>query len=73
VAVLPGSHVVTLVATAMEADKRASRIGGRVEFSAEAAHLYSIRVCGSAARKLPSFWVRDEGSLACVSSLCPTP
>jgi hypothetical protein len=69
-AMLPGSHIVTLIATALEGDKRRSTVAGRVEFTVEAGHLYSCHVCQPTARA-PTFWVRDETSLTCVSTLCP--
>jgi hypothetical protein len=69
--VLPGHHVVTLRAVSEGGDKRRSRIGGRVEFVAEAGGLYSFQVCRPSTNDGPVFWVRDESALTCVSTLCP--
>jgi hypothetical protein len=70
-AVLPGGHEATLEAIASEVGKKASRIPGRVRFSAEAGGLYSIQACQADVNGGPVFWVRDEHSLKCVSTECP--
>jgi hypothetical protein len=70
-AVLPGNHTATLSTVSFEVGKKASRTDGRVQFLTEAGGLYSFRACRTnEGRAL--FWVRDERSIACVSSVCPT-
>jgi hypothetical protein len=71
VALLEGTHMLTLHAVSEERGRRPSVIRSRVQFAAEAGGLYSIHGCQAGSSHEPLFWVRDEKSLKCVSDRCP--
>jgi hypothetical protein len=71
-AILPGTHILTVHAVSEEWGRRPSRIHGRVQFTAEAGGLYSIHGCQAGLNHGPLFSVRDEKLLKCVSDVCPS-
>ena len=73
-ALMPGPHVMIVGAWtwgSVEPDRKDTDLRGSVEFPAQAGGLYSIRACQPNSHTKQLFWVRDEGTLGCVSSTCP--
>jgi hypothetical protein len=68
---LPGRHTLGLLALSTGEKALPSRLEGEVTFEAAAGRVYAMIVCRPAAMANPMFWVRDEQSGACVSSVCP--
>ena len=73
-ALMPGPHVMTLgvwTGGSVAPDRKYTDLRGSAQFQARAGGLYSIYACQPGTQKQPLFWVRDEGTLACVSTTCP--
>lgn len=70
--VLPGPHVMQVgVWSWGSPNQKYTDLRGTAQFEARAGGFYSLRACQPAGRDQPLFWVRDEGTLQCVSSDCP--
>ena len=70
-ALLPGRHTVRLLAVSTGEKASPSQLEGETTFDATAGGVYAMIACRPTAQAAPIFWVRDETSGACVSSVCP--